>query len=132
MKPKKTTAAAPTAAKTNPVTILGETLDIQFNMAVEINYEEISGEAFTIEALAKMRNSVALYMAAILAANPDTAITVERLLREAKGPEIAALSTAVITAMTEWMQIPSVIKDDDKEPKEETIAEQPDTDKEKN
>ena len=127
MKPKNTTAAAPTAAKTNQVTILGETLDIQFNMAVEINYEEISGEAFTIEALAKMRNSVALYMAAILASNPDTAITVERLLREAKGPEIAALSTAVITAMSDWMQIPSIIK-----PEAVSEPEQPDTDKEKN
>ena len=128
MKPKKTTAAAPTAAKTNQVTILGETLDIKFNMQVELNYEEISGEAFTIEALAKMKNSIALYMAAILAANPDTSITVDRLLREAKGPEIAALSTAVITAMTEWMQIPSIIKPDEKEETDD----KPDTDKEKN
>ena len=121
-KPKSKPAAQkqkPKAALTH-ITILGETIDIAFNMAVELNYEEISGEAFTIDALAKMKNSIALYMAAILAANPDTTITVDRLLKEAKGPEIAALSTAVITAMTEWMQIPSVITD----------KEQPDTEEE--
>ena len=126
-KPKSRPAAdqnpKPKAAPTH-ITILGETIDIQFNMAVELNYEEISGEAFSIEALSKMKNSVALYMAAILAANPDTTITVERLLKEAKGPEIAALSTAVITAMTEWMQIPSVITD--KETDDSNIVDKPD------
>ena len=127
-KRKKEIAATPAAEPNNTITILGETLDIKFNMQVELNYEEISGEAFTIEALAKMKNSIALYMAAILAANPDTDITVDRLLREAKGPEIAALSTAVITAMTDWMQIPSIIKSEEKEETDE----QPDTDKEKN
>lgn len=128
-KPKSKPAAQkpkPKAAPTH-ITVLGETLDIAFNMAVELNYEEISGEAFTIDALAKMRNSIALYMAAILSANPDTEITVERLLKEAKGPEIASLSTAVITAMTEWMQIPTVIKEE--EPKTEPEEQDPDTPK---
>ena len=128
-KPKSKPAAQkpkPKAAPTH-ITILGETIDIQFNMAVELNYEEITGEAFSIEALSKMKNSVALYMAAILSANPDTTITVDRLLKEAKGPEIAALSTAVITAMTEWMQIPKVIKDE--EPKTEPEEQDPDAPK---
>lgn len=128
-KPKSKPAAQkpkPKAALTH-ITILGETIDIQFNMAVEINYEEISGETFSIEALSNMKNSVALYMAAILAANPDTNITVDSLLKEAKGPEIAALSTAVITAMTEWMQIPTVIKEE--EPKTEPEEQDPDTPK---
>ena len=53
--------------------------------------------------------SAALYMAVILTAKPDTAITVERLMNEASGPEIAALSQAVVESMQEWMELPAVV-----------------------
>lgn len=125
MTQKKNNTATP-AASTTRITILGETLDIKFNMLVELNYEELTeGEAFSIEALAKMKNSIALYMAAILAANPDTNITVDRLLKEATGPEIASLSNAVITSMTNWMKIPSVIKEEQTEEDTEENPEKP-------
>ena len=93
------------------VTILGEELDIRFNMAVEIAYEEITGEGFTIESLGKMKNMLALGMAAIISAKEDTAITIERLMKEANGKEIGTLNNAVVTAMTEWLQIPKVVAD---------------------
>lgn len=123
---KKNNTATPTAASKTRITILGETLDIKFNMLVELNYEELTeGEAFSIEALSKMKNSIALYMAAILAANPDTNITVDRLLKEATGPEIASLSNAVITSMTNWMKIPSVIKEEQPDADSEDDHEKP-------
>lgn len=95
------------------ITLLGEQVDIRFNMAVEIAYEEITGEPFNIETLNKQKNSLALYMAAIITANPDTKITIERLMTEASGAEIGQLATAVIESMTQWMHIPDVL------PKEE-------------
>ena len=52
------------------VKILGEEIAIKFNMAVEIGYEEILGEAFDVSQLDKQKNSLALYMSAILASNP--------------------------------------------------------------
>lgn len=110
--------------KKTTITILGEEINIAFNVQVEIVYEEISGETFSIDSLAKMKNSVALYMAAIITANPDTNITVERLMKEASGKEIATISTAVINAMSEWMEVPKVIPeepatdDDDNKEKE--------------
>lgn len=93
------------------VKILGEEIDITFNMAVEIAYEEITGEPFNIEALSKMKNTVALDMAAIIVANPDTAITIEDIMTKANGKEIGDLNNAVIATMTEWLQIPKVAAD---------------------
>lgn len=90
------------------VKILGEELDIRFCMAVELAYEEISGEAFSLDGLKSARNRMALMMAAVLVSSPGTAITAERLLREATGPETAALQGAVLESMTRWLEIPAV------------------------
>lgn len=97
------------------VKILGEEIAIKFNMAVEIGYEEITGEVFDVSQLNKQKNSAALYMSVILESKPDTSITMERLVSEATGKEIAQLSQAVVTAMTEWMELPAVTVEEKKE-----------------
>lgn len=108
------------------IKILKEEIDIRFNIAVELAYEEITGEEFNVESLKKMKNTIALGMAAILVANEKTEITIDRLLREATGPEIAALNQAVLDSMTEWLAIPEVIaKEDAKEPQPDINEEQP-------
>jgi len=115
--------------KKEEITILGEQIAIEFNLAVEVAYEEIAERPFNISDMVSQRNSVALYMAAIITANPDTQITVERLMKEATGPEIEALSKAVIAAMTEWLHLPQVLnKPDDEKPE----ADEEPKDKEKN
>ena len=106
------------------VTISNEEIDIQFNMAVEIAYEEVAGEPFNIESLSKMKNTMALCMAAIVAANPDTSITMEYLLKNASVKEIGELKNAVTETMMEWLQIPKVIAD------AEAKEEQPDVNEE--
>ena len=40
------------------IEILKEKLDIRFNMAVELAYEEITGEEFNVESLKKMKNTM--------------------------------------------------------------------------
>ena len=109
------------------VTVLGEELDIRFNMAVEIAYEEIANEPFNVQSLERQKNIVALCMAAIIMNNPETKITTEQFIREVASDEYNAIAAAVIEAMTEWMKIPSVIPQD-KPTEEETEA----ADKEKN
>ena len=91
------------------VTVLGEELDIRFNMAVEIAYEEIANEPFNVQSLERQKNIVALCLATIIANNPETKITAERFIREVASDEYNTLVSAVIEAMTEWMKIPSVI-----------------------
>ena len=93
------------------VKILNEEIDIRFCMAVELAYEEITGEPFSIDALQKAKNTIALGMAAILTANPKTSITLDRMMYEASGQEVAALNHAIIDSMTEWMAIPKVVAD---------------------
>lgn len=108
------------------VTILNEEIDIRFCMAVEIAYEEITGEAFSIDALKKMKNALALGMASILTAKPETGITVERLMREATGQDIAELNKAVIESMTEWLTLPKVVTDEEaREPQPDVNEEKP-------
>ena len=115
--------------KKEEINILGEQIAIEFNLAVEVAYEEIADRPFDIADLVSQRNSVALYMAAIITATPDTAITVERLMKEATGPEIEQLSKAVIAAMTEWLHLPQVLKKEQPAEDEDKTA---DDKKEKN
>ena len=118
--------------KKTEITILGEQIAIEFNLAVEVAYEEIADRPFDIADLVSQRNSVALYMAAIITANPDTAITVERLMKEATGPEIESLSKAVIAAMTEWLHLPQVLKKEQPDEPQPTFEESQGEKKEKN
>ena len=96
------------------VTVLGEELDIRFNMAVEIAYEDIANEPFSVQSLERQKNIVALCMAVIIVNNPDTKITTEQFIREVPSDEYNAIVSAVIEAMTEWMKIPSVIPKSEK------------------
>lgn len=108
------------------INILNEEIDIRFNMAVELAYEEITNEPFNIESLNKMKNTLALDMAAIIVAKEDTQITIERLMHEANGKEIGTLNNAVITEMMAWLQIPAVVaKEDAKDEQPDVNEEQP-------
>lgn len=105
------------------VTVLGETIDIRFNMAVEIAYEDIVNEPFNVQSLERQKNIVALCMAAIIVNNPETKITAERFIREVASDEYNAIVSAVIEAMTEWMKIPSVIPQEKQSEEEAEAAE---------
>lgn len=99
------------------VKILNETVKIAFNMAVEITYEEIVDAPFDASVLNRQKNAVALLMAAVLSNNPETEITLDRLMTEANGQEIAELSRAVTEEMTAWLGIPAVDQEREKKQK---------------
>ena len=91
------------------IKLLGKEVNIAFNLATEIAYEQITGEAFGIEKLSFTKNAVALYMAAIIANNPDIDITTEDIISKASGAEVKALSNAIYAEMKAWMYIPDVM-----------------------
>lgn len=103
------------------INLLGKEVNIAFNLATEIAYEQITGEAFGIEKLSFTTNAVALYMATIIANNPDIDITTEDIISKASGAEVKALSDAIYAEMKAWMNIPDVMeekeeaKDEDEE-----------------
>lgn len=99
------------------INLLGKEVNITFNLATEIAYEQITKEAFGIEKLSFTKNAVALYMAAIIANNPDIDITTEDLISKASGAEVKALSDAIYAEMKAWMNIPDVM--DEKEEKKD-------------
>lgn len=86
------------------VKIFGEELNIAFNLATQIAFEGITGEKFTQEAVEKTSNTAALYYATIIANNPQTAITLDDVLLKFKAADIAAISTAVFDAISEWCE----------------------------
>lgn len=103
--------------------ILGEDIRVRFNMAVEIAYEEIAGEPFTLDGIKYMKGMAALAMAVVIVNNPDTTITMERLTKEATGQEVGALNVAAVEAMTEWLTVPKV--EQTEEPEQQTGEDAP-------
>ena len=101
------------------IKLLGKEVNIAFNLATEIAYEQITKEAFGIEKLSFTKNAVALYMAAIIANNPAIDITTEDLISKASGAEVKALSDAIYAEMKAWMNIPDVMDDKDEKKDED-------------
>lgn len=99
------------------INILGHEVKICFNMATELCFEEITGTAFSEEALKKTSNSIALYYACILANNQDTPISFDDLLENATAKDIKTLREAVLESFVEWCK--SVMGDDAAPAKEE-------------
>ena len=99
-----------TTAKERTVTILGEEVKVKFNMAVEMAFEEISGELFTIKALESVKNTLALYAAIIIVNNPDSKIDLKRLATDASFSEIQAMREATLNVMVD-----SLLTDEERE-----------------
>ena len=101
------------------INLLGKEVKIAFSLATEIAYEQITGEAFVIDKLSFTKNAVALYMAAIIANNPDIDITTDDIISKASGTEVKALSDAIYAEMKAWMNIPDVMTEKEEEKKDE-------------
>lgn len=98
------------------ITILGCEVIIVFNMAVQITFEEISGKPFAEIDNNSSKDNLALAYSAILANNPDTSITIDKLMHEASGKDIADLLNAVTESFIQWNKMPSTLADDEDHP----------------
>ena len=67
--------------KKKTIKLLGKKVVICYNMATQIAYEEITGNAFDVADLNKTSNAMALYLACIFANNPETDITLDNILK---------------------------------------------------
>lgn len=93
------------------IKILGEDVVLRFNMAVQLSYEEITGVPFSLNDMVMKRSQIALYMAAIIVNNPDTLITADRLMTEARVDDINALDSAMGELMSDWYNLPKAVAD---------------------
>lgn len=94
------------------VTILGHVLNIIFNMAVEIEYEELSGKPFDLRQMDTQKATMLLCFAALKVANDNVPFTIDEMNRKATFSETKALKAAVIEAMNDWLGIPAVMAED--------------------
>ena len=101
------------------ITILGETLTIAFNMAVQISFEEITGKPFSDINTDSSKDNFALAYAAIIANNPDTNITAGNLMRDISGAELRDLMQAISDAAVEWNDMPATLADEEDKNKDE-------------
>ena len=95
------------------ITILGCEVIIVFNMATQITFEEISGKPFAEIDNNSSKDNLALAYSAILANNPDTSITIDKLMHEASGKDMAELLNAVTESFIQWNKMPSTLADED-------------------
>ena len=101
--------------KTRKIHFLGEDLKIAFNLAVMVAFEQISEQPFDNAILKTTKGQLILYTAVILANNPDTKITMERLMTEPNAIDIQRLDKEVAGAMKDYY----VIEPQDKEGEDE-------------
>lgn len=101
------------------VTILGHDLNISFNMAVEIEYEELSGKSFDLQQMDTQKATMQLCFAALKVSNDKMPFTFDQLNRDATFSETTALKAAVIEAMNDWLGIPAVMAEEAKPAAEE-------------
>lgn len=98
------------------MTILGQELAVTFNMAVQIEFEEVSGLAFDLNMLGTQKATMQMCYAALKVANGKVPFTFEEMVSNITVEETAELKNAVIGAMNKWFKIPEVI---DQQPTEE-------------
>ena len=91
------------------ITILGHDLNVSFNMATEIEYEELSGKPFDLQEMNTQKATMQQCYAVLKVSNDKVPFTFEELNRKAKYSETVELKAAVIEAMNEWLGIPAVM-----------------------
>lgn len=101
------------------IQFLGKSLSIAFNVAVQVEYEDITGEAWNVERLGRVKNSCALYAATINVNNPESPITSEEIQQHATSEEMTRISTAVAEEMAKWFKLPATMKEEPASEEEE-------------
>lgn len=95
------------------VTISGNEYAVTFNMAVQIAYEDESGQPFDLSTLDTQKATMQLCYASLKEANYKLPFTFADLVKTLTVSETTELKNAVITAMTEWFKLPEVMKKDE-------------------
>ncbi len=107
------------------ITINGKTYPIVFTMDTMMNFEEIADKSFFEIDLKRLKDRLAIIMAAVITADDKTKLTVEELRGngdlEAVQQIIAAFNI-VMEASTEFFKIPSVEPKDEKPDDDEDNA----------
>lgn len=92
------------------IQVLGEELNVGFNIAAQITYEKMLDKAFDLTDMTKVESRMALYFSVLTVNNPEMQLTMDKLITEASIEDIQALDSAVNEAVSEWYKIPKPAK----------------------
>lgn len=101
------------------ITILGNELAISFNMAVQIEFEDISGHPFDFDILDTQKATMQLCYASLKASNDSVPFTFDDMIRQLGVEDTANLKTAVTEAMNDWFNVPKVLQEQQQEQSED-------------
>lgn len=102
------------------IKIKGTAYPVAFNMRTMLNFEEISGKPFFGETFDTLKPRIALILAAVLAADEQTTLTVDMLMQADDWQCVQDIITAYATIMEitgEFFKVPDIEKGKDPEPK---------------
>ena len=92
--------------------LLGEDIDICFNMATIIGYEEITGQSFYGESFETAKTRYAL-LAAVLAQSDAKEDIGDRLLKDVDFKEFTDAFAVIMEAASEFFNIPQVMQEEE-------------------
>ena len=98
--------------------LLGEDIDICFNMATIIGYEEIIGQSFYGESFETAKTRYAL-LAAVLAQSDVKEDIGDRLLKDVDFKEFTDAFAVIMDAASEFFNIPQVMQEEEQPQTEE-------------
>jgi hypothetical protein len=105
------------------IKIKGTAYPVAFNMRTMLNFEEITGKPFFGETFDTLKPRIALILAAVLAADEQTTLTVDMLMQADDWQTVQDIITAYATIMEmtgEFFKVPAVEpKDKEPEPKDD-------------
>lgn len=97
------------------ITLMGREIPVAINMGTLLAFEEITGKAFSDADVLPMKANMALLYSAILTADADTDLTID-MLRDCKNyHEFIAAVNKVTAMLTEFLSIPAIVQDAEKE-----------------
>lgn len=97
------------------ITLMGRDIPVAINMGTLLAFEEITGKAFSDADVLPMKANMALLYSAILTADADTDLTIDTL-RDCKNyHEFIAAVNKVTAMLTEFLSIPAIVQDAEKE-----------------
>lgn len=102
--------------KTREITILGKTLKVRFSLLSQIMFEQLSGKSFSELDTNSSKDRMVLYLAVLSSSNEGEMLTADELLKQCSLEDIRQIDQAVLSSMTEWSTIPTVISNKPTEP----------------
>ncbi len=99
--------------KTREITINGATYPVQFTFQTILNFESLTGISFFEAPLSTLKNRIAMIFSAVITADEETNLTVEKIVGNQNWEsikEIVAAHNVILELSADFLKIPEIEK----------------------